>query len=154
MLLAKLRTILTKTSHIPTNSLCLVFNKHASIGTNVRCFILRGYKMSDDLSSRFWERVDSIRTISLKELAEAIQVDYNVMIAQKAMNRIPRIDELCRYAHALSTSLEWLVSGRESETLFAGNLLANLDSRLSTIINAVIQADSEVLSEIERILNI
>jgi transcriptional regulator with XRE-family HTH domain len=110
--------------------------------------------MSDDLSSRFWERVDSIRTISLKELAEAIQVDYNVMIAQKAMNRIPRIDELCRYAHALSTSLEWLVSGRESETLFAGNLLANLDSRLSTIINAVIQADSEVLSEIERILNI
>jgi len=110
--------------------------------------------MSDDESSRFWERIDSIRTMSLKELAESIQVDYNVMIAQKAMNRIPRINELCRYARALNTTVEWLVSGRESEILITNNLLANLDSRLSTIINAVLQADSEILSEIERILHI
>ena len=110
--------------------------------------------MSDDESSRFWERVDSIRTLSLKEIAESIQVDYNVMIAQKAMNRIPKINEHCRYARILNTTVEWLVSGRESEALAMNNPLANLDSRLTTIIEAVIQADSQILSEIERILNI
>jgi transcriptional regulator with XRE-family HTH domain len=108
--------------------------------------------MAEDEGARFWERIESLREISWKELADKASADFSVMVAQKSMNRLPKITDICRYAETLGTSVEWLISGRQSETAFSKHLYDSLDERQKQIIDKLLHSDAQVLNKIEKIL--
>jgi transcriptional regulator with XRE-family HTH domain len=107
--------------------------------------------MEDDVS-RFWQRVETVKPGSWKELADSVGVDFELMMTQKSMNRLPRIADLCHFAKRLHTSVEWLVSGYESESAAALRLGSNLDVRMKRIIEALENADESLLQKVESLI--
>lgn len=107
--------------------------------------------MEDDVS-RFWQRVETLKTGSWKELADLIAVEYDLMMTQRSMNRLPRIADLCQFAKTLHTSVEWLISGYESESTASLRLGYNLDPRLKGILEALEGADESLLQEVELLI--
>jgi hypothetical protein len=106
----------------------------------------------DEDVSRFWQRVDSLKNGSWRELADLVSFDYDLMMAQKSMNRLPRISDLCHFARKLHTSVEWLVSGYESESPASLRLGNRLDERLKKIIDFLEGADESLLREVESLI--
>lgn len=107
--------------------------------------------MEDDVS-RFWQRVETLKPGSWKELADLVAVDFDLMMTQKYMNRLPRIADLCHFAKKLHTSVEWLVSGFESESAAALRLGNYLDDRLRRIFQALENADESLLQKVEALI--
>lgn len=108
--------------------------------------------MAEDEGARFWERIESLREISWKELSEKAFVDFSVMVAQKSMNRLPKIIDICRYAETLGTSVGWLITGRQLESAFSKHLYEELDDQQKQILDKLLHADAHVLSKIEKVL--
>ena len=107
--------------------------------------------MDDDVS-RFWQRVETLKPGSWKELADLVAVDFEFMMTQKSMNRLPRIADLCHFAKKLHTSVEWLISGYESESTASLRLGYNLDARLKGILDALEGADESLLQKVESLI--
>jgi len=106
----------------------------------------------DEDVSRFWQRVESLKKGSWRELADLVFFDYDLMMAQKSMNRLPKIADLCHFARKLHTSVEWLVSGYESESIASLRLGSKLDERLKKIIDILEGADESLLQEVESLI--
>lgn len=107
--------------------------------------------MDEDVS-RFWQRVESLKKGSWRELADLVSFDYDLMMAQKSMNRLPKIVDLCHFARKLHTSVEWLVSGYESESIASLRIASKLDERLKKIIDILEGADESLLQEVESLI--
>ncbi len=122
--------------------------------TSLKTFDWLGVGMAEDEGSRFWERIESLRNLSWKELSDKASVDFSVMIAQKSMNRLPKITDICRYAEILGTSVEWLICGRQPESTFSKHLCADFDDQQKQIFDKLLHADPQLLSKIEEVLAI
>ena len=66
----------------------------------------------------FWERFETqMKALSLtkKEVAALVGISYGTFVNYSTNNRIPKTEEAVRIAKAIGTSVEYLVSGEESD---------------------------------------
>ena len=63
----------------------------------------------------FWKRVDSVRNnISMAEIARKANVSYKNIKDQRSLNRVPKLEDACAIASALSVPVEYLVYGEKA----------------------------------------
>ena len=64
-----------------------------------------------DTAQGFWNRVDKLRgSMSLKELAEKLDLNYTTLRNQRSINRYPSRADMVRIAEVLDTSIDSLIS--------------------------------------------
>ena len=64
----------------------------------------------------FWERVDEKKKdMPLYELADKAGMSYKTLLNQRASNRFPKLNDVKSIAQALSTTAEYLMTGKSSE---------------------------------------
>jgi transcriptional regulator with XRE-family HTH domain len=65
----------------------------------------------------FWRRVDELMrrsNLSLGEFSERSGIPYNTLVTQRTRKSIPKIEQLVDMAHTLETSVDYLVTGKET----------------------------------------
>lgn len=68
----------------------------------------------------FYERVKQLvkteTSLSLKSFIESLSINYETYNGQKRHDNMPRADEAVKIANALNTTVEYLVTGKDSDT--------------------------------------
>lgn len=65
----------------------------------------------------FWTRVDSLvqqKQMNLGEFSKSSSVPYNTLVTQRTRKSVPKTEQLIEMASTLGTSIDYLVTGRES----------------------------------------
>lgn len=69
-----------------------------------------------DIAVLFWERVDALsKSRSLKEFAYSVDVNYTLLLNWRTKKRLPALEQACRIAKVLGTTVEFLITGRDPE---------------------------------------
>ena len=79
----------------------------------------------------FYERVKELakkNNFSLIPLLDSLNINYETYKSAKRFNNLPRADEAIRIAKALNTSVEYLVTGEQSDQ--AAKELAELKANI------------------------
>jgi phage repressor protein C with HTH and peptisase S24 domain len=66
----------------------------------------------------FWERFETqmkVLSLTKKEVAALVGISYGTFVNYSTNNRIPKTEEAVRIAKAIGTSVEYLVSGEETD---------------------------------------
>jgi phage repressor protein C with HTH and peptisase S24 domain len=66
----------------------------------------------------FWERFETqmkVLSLTKKELAALAGISYGTFVNYSTNNRIPKTEEVVKIAKTIETSVEYLVSGKETE---------------------------------------
>ena len=68
---------------------------------------------------RFWNRFDDLRgTRTVKEIADAIGIEYELVRVQRTRKRVPKLSIAVGIAKELGTTVEYLACGTNSKEHF------------------------------------
>lgn len=70
----------------------------------------------ENLATIFWIRVDNLwQGHSLKEFAYSAEIDYVLLLNWRTKKRLPALEQACRIAKILGTTVEFLITGQDPE---------------------------------------
>lgn len=76
-----------------------------------------------EFAFQFWKRVDDVRgKVSLSQIAEAVGVKDQSIRAMRSQNRYPKADIQLKLAEYLGTTVDYLMTGKDSSTEPAAGL--------------------------------
>lgn len=59
----------------------------------------------------FWNRVDSKKNCSSKELADKVGMNYSSMLTMRSRCNLPNMEMMIRFSKELGASIDWLLTG-------------------------------------------
>lgn len=83
--------------------------------------------MENKKAYEFWNRVDEINHLSLKELCTAAEIDYGKVRQSRTNNRLMSCLDTYAIAKVLGVSIEYLITGNKTANACSGRLQAVID---------------------------
>ena len=89
---------------------------------------------------QFWKNVKSeleYKTMTQRQLADSIKVSYNTIQSWITKDRLPDAEQAVKIAHALQTSVEYLVTGTHSKESLSENrhIISEIKQKINTVID-------------------
>jgi len=110
--------------------------------------------MQEDEGYQFWKRFDKLRNgTPVNEVAALACIDYNLIKKQRSRNAIPKTIDALKLASTLSTTVEWLVYGKDTK----GDediKVVEKDPRLLRILKSLVRATDRRICAVEVVLGL
>lgn len=92
----------------------------------------------------FWNRFDDLRgSRTVKDIADSIGIDYELIRVQRTRYRVPKINVAVKIANEVGSSVEYLVTGMNP---------GQLPEHVRDIVNRLLMADDVDLALVRRAL--
>lgn len=99
----------------------------------------------------FWQRIDSLNKETLKDLCEKSKVDYKRVMHNRTDCRIPKAEDLLYLAKSLGSSVEYLLTGENSNTFSPEAQFVETNETMRTLVRYCMN-DTRLLPALELVI--
>ena len=107
---------------------------------------------TEERSYQLWTRIDALKgDMSLTELAGKVGIKYQRMKEQRSSGRVPSADDIYKISKALHSTMEYIYSGENSNTLSPEAQFVETNETMRTLVRYCMN-DTRLLPALELVI--